>query len=450
MSTTGNTGTFTVTGTTAIDGRSTNAIFIGASGNASFGVTNITNRTGIGIELSANTGTISFGNTTINNPTSAAAFGIQAQNSQTGSSITFAQLDMDGGNANAPLLLLQNNIGSVTVNGSGTISNSAAQEVLVSGGTGTVSVASAIGNTSGLAIQVSGRTAGNVTFSGNINSNSTAGAISVSTVTGGTLTFSGASKSLTSTSTDAVSLINNTGGTINFTGGGLVISTTSGIGLTATGGGTIGVTGTGNTIATTTGTALNLNGIAVGTNGIVFQSVSSNGAVNGIALTSLTGGGVVGVQVTGTGVTAGSGGTIQNTTNAAVSLTTLGSLGGGVTLNNMNITGGGGIVGSTFGTLAVTNVSLSATGRGPEPCHRSRHRRQHLQRAVLRGGQLRRRAQCRDRQLLRQHRHHYQRDHRELVRGRWHRQLDLLWQHHPGEQRTPAERHQRPHRHPEL
>ena len=102
--------------------------------------------------------------------------------------------------------------------------------------------------------------------------------------------------------------------------------------------------------------------MAIGSSGFVLQSVSANGAVNGIALTNLTGGGAVGVQVTGTGSTAGSGGTIQNTTGAAVSITSLGSLGGGVTLNDMNITGGGGILGTAFGTLSVANDSVSATG----------------------------------------------------------------------------------------
>jgi hypothetical protein len=105
-----------------------------------------------------------------------------------------------------------------------------------------------------------------------------------------------------------------------------------------------------------------LNGVSIGNSGFVLQSVSANGAVNGVALNNLTGGGSAGVQVTGSGTTGGSGGTIQNTTGAAVSLTSLGSLGGGVTLNNMNITGGGGLLGTNFGSLSFANDLVSATG----------------------------------------------------------------------------------------
>ena len=244
--------------------------------------------------------------------------------------------------------------------GSGAISGSTAAAFLVNGGSAALTYSGSLTNTAGRSVSLQNITGGSVTLSGNISDTGTG--LLVQNNTGGTFTFSGTTKTLSTGTNQAVTLATNTGATISFTNGGLGITTTSGAGFGATGGGTVGVSGTGNTITTTTGTGLNLNGVAIATTGFTLQSVSSNGAVNGIALTSLTGGGVVGVQVTGTGSTAGSGGTIQNTTGAAVSLTTLGSLGGGVTLNNMNITGGGGILGTNFGTLAVTNDSVSATG----------------------------------------------------------------------------------------
>ena len=48
--------------------------------------------------------------------------------------------------------------------------------------------------------------------------------------------------------------------------------------------GTIAVTGAGNTIATTTGTALDVSNTDIGAAGLTFQSISSNGATNGIRL----------------------------------------------------------------------------------------------------------------------------------------------------------------------
>ncbi|MDR3406765.1 MAG: inverse autotransporter beta domain-containing protein [Chthoniobacter sp.] len=254
---------------------------------------------------------------------------------------------------------LTNSTGTIAMTG-GSIGSAAGPSILVDGGTSTLSYSGTVTSSSGHSVVVQNRTGGSATFSGTITDTGTG--ILLQNNSGGTTTFSGANDSIHTGAAQAITLgVGNAGSTMLFTGGGLSIQTTSATGFGATGGGTVGVTGTGNTITSTTGTALSLNGVAIDSNGFILQSVSANGAVNGIALTSLTGGGTSGVQVTGTGSTAGSGGTIQNTTGAAVSLTTLGSLGGGVTLNNMNITGGGGIVGSTFGTLGATNDSVSAT-----------------------------------------------------------------------------------------
>ena len=296
-----------------------------------------------------------------------------------GSGDTVQNIDISGGNnqvfgsgiagftmngvvqttAGASAIHLTNTTGTIAMTG-GSISSAAGDSFVVDGGNSVVTYSGNITNTAAHSVVVENRTGGSVTLSGTITDPGTG--ILVQNNTGGTTTFSGSGDTFNTGANQAVTLTNNTGSTINFTGGNLAITTTSATGFGATGGGTVSVTGTGNTITSGTGTALSLNGVTIGSSGFLLQSVSANGAVNGIALNNLTGGGTVGVQVTGTGSTAGSGGTIQNTTGAAVSLTNLGSLGGGTTLNYMNITGGGGILGTTFGTLSVANDSVSATG----------------------------------------------------------------------------------------
>jgi hypothetical protein len=245
--------------------------------------------------------------------------------------------------------------------GTGALSGASGATFNVSGGNATLTYSGTIANSTSRTVSVQSVTGGSITLSGAINDTGTG--ILVQNNTGGTINFTGAGSTLNTGANQAVTLATNTGAAINFSGSNLAITTTSGIGFGASGGGTVGLTGVGSTISTGSGTALSLNGVAIGGSGFILKSVSANGAVNGIALNNLTGGGGAGVQVLGTGATNGSGGTIQNTTGAAVSLTNLGSLSGGVTLDNMNLTSdAGGITGTTFGTLAVANVSVTATG----------------------------------------------------------------------------------------
>ena len=228
---------------------------------------------------------------------------------------------------------------SATVNlGGGALSGSTAgvsnHAFLIGGGAGSISYSGSISKANqGNVVNVSGLTGGIVTLSGTINGNSSNG-INVSSNSGGTINFSGASKSLNTGANTAITLSSNTGATVNLSGGGLAITTTSGAGFTATGGATaINVTGTGNTITSTTGTALNVANTTIGASGLTFQSISSNAAVNGIVLnnTGTTNGGLT---VSGAG-TAGSGGTIQNSTGTGILLTSTRN----VVLNRMNITG---------------------------------------------------------------------------------------------------------------
>jgi hypothetical protein len=97
---------------------------------------------------------------------------------------------------------------------------------------------------------------------------------------------------------------------------------------------------TGNTLETTTGTALNVGGTTIGTGGLKFQSIASNGASSGIVLSGT--GNTAGLTVTGNGGTCTSaasctGGAIQSSTGTGVSLT---NVGGGASLTRMAVTGG--------------------------------------------------------------------------------------------------------------
>jgi len=180
----------------------------------------------------------------------------------------------------------------------------------------------------------------------------------VQNCTGGTTTFSGTTKALNTGANTAVTLTSNTGHTINFSNGGLAITTTSGIGFNATLGATaINVTGPGNTISSGTGKALNVASTTIGASGLMFQSISANGAANGIVLNGTGANG--GLSVTGTGA-ASSGGTIQNTSGAGISLS-------GVTspsFASMNIqnTGGSGIAGAGVVNFTFVNGTINNSG----------------------------------------------------------------------------------------
>jgi len=153
--------------------------------------------------------------------------------------------------------------------------------VTLDGGTGTVSIGSAITSAGGHSVSVAHRTAGRVTFQSAIND-------------------SGA----------GISLNANAGATIVFTGR-ISASTGASPAFAAAGGGTISASGAGSTLATTTASALDVRNTTIAAGGLLFQSVSSNGAPSGIVL-----------DTTGTlgGLTV-NGGTISAATSDAISLT---------------------------------------------------------------------------------------------------------------------------------
>ena len=181
---------------------------------------------------------------------------------------------------------LDNNSATVAING-GTIGNSndpGGIGVDINAGSASVTIAASVTKTTaGDIVEVTGRTGGTITLSGNLSATgAVSNGIDVNSNTGGTINFTGQTQTLTTGANTAVNLASNTGATINFNatagGNGLDITTTSGVGFNATGGGTVTVQGTGNTISSGTGTALNIANTTIGAADVTFQSISANGA----------------------------------------------------------------------------------------------------------------------------------------------------------------------------
>jgi hypothetical protein len=204
-------------------------------------------------------------------------------------------------------------------------SGGAALSLTTVGGTLTINGGSLVGATGG-AVQVSNNTSNLAfTYAGSVSNAVSGTSIAVSGNTGGTLNFTGTVE-LGSNSAPAVNISNNSGTTINFSPAGSgalnIASTVSGDGFVATGGGTVTVTGSNNKIATQSGTALNVTNTAIGTAGMTFVSISAGtglaGPTNGITLNNT---GTTGrLTVTGAASASNSGGVIQHTGGAAVSL----------------------------------------------------------------------------------------------------------------------------------
>lgn len=254
----------------------------------------------------------------------------------------------------------------------GSITGSTGAGADVTGGAGTFSYSGDIAVAGPLAVSVTGRTGGALTFGGTIAS--TGSGIAVQNNSGGTIAFTGTSKSLSTGANAGVSLANNGGAQVSFAGGGLVIGTTTGTGFEATGGGTVTVTGAGNTVTSVGGVGVRVQNTTSGMAGISFYSVSAAGGTNGIVLAN-TGSG--GFQVTGDGasdptnatrgrttdrngggtIALGSGGTISGTSGGGVSL----SGATNVVLRNLVIQGnsGNGITAANVAGLVVDNALVT-------------------------------------------------------------------------------------------
>ena len=342
----GNTGSFTVSGVTDINGTGAGQSAIDISNQAgavNFANVNINNRGGAGIAINGfNDGAqdIDFGTVTINNQTSSNTSAIAIDNiNGAGSTVDINSVAINGNGAGGAGIALSNNDGA-TIN--------------INGG--------AIQNVGGAALSISS-SAGDVTYAGTINNTAGRSVQILNNENGADITLSGA---ITDTGTGILVDNNDQGGgnaTVNFTGG-MNLNTGVNNAFTATNGGIITVSGT-NDVTTTTGTAIDISGgttigniaggppvLNTGTGtftgnfGVSFRSVNVNGATTGINLNNAGSGGF---RITGNGTTAGSGGTIQNTTQDGIDITDTNN----VFLSNLNLTNNAqsssGTTGSVFG-----------------------------------------------------------------------------------------------------
>ena len=201
---------------------------------------------------------------------------------------------------------------------------------------------SAITNAGDIDFDLDGGSSGTVTYDGTITDD--VGRLVRVRKTSGTKDFNGRIDDGNDGDGAGIALTDNTGATIRFDGG-LTLSTGANPAFAATGGGTVAVTdpagATNNTIATTTGTALNVSDTRIHDDDLTFEKIASNGAANGIVLNN-TSNSIGRLFVTGNGGTCSSaancsGGAIQGSTGAGISLT---SVPGGATLRNMAVTAG--------------------------------------------------------------------------------------------------------------
>jgi hypothetical protein len=348
------------------------------------------------ISMSNTTGTTTFDDLSLTTSggtafllNNAGAVGVDGSlNSDTISATSGPAVDVTGG-SNGTQSLAFDNVSSSTSGGKGiNLSALGAGTFSATGGSlvgftgtafdvngsssGNIGYAGQINDGAGNSANVSGRTGGTVTLSGTITDGAdAAGGVTLSGNSGGSTVFSGANDTFNTGGSNAVTMGTSPSHTLSFTGGGLSLTSTTGSDVAATGSGTLNVTGTGNTASSTTGTAITITSTTVGASGVTFQSVASNGAVDGIVLNTTGSAGLF--KVSGNGGTCSSvatctGGAIQNSTDAGMTLT---GVGGGVSLAAMSVNNGAddGIRASNVqGGIALSNDRIATNGT-PNPAN---------------------------------------------------------------------------------
>ncbi|TDR22421.1 beta strand repeat-containing protein [Marinicella litoralis] len=378
-------GVFTVANGTTIDASATNGIYIlnlapGAVYN--FGNTNVTNSGFNGIQIYADAGSnVIFNQLNISNPTNFAYFQFGGELNTSSGSINAPNstaFDLENAIANVNLttvsgnnnsgsgIKLDNNTGTINL-GNGAVTSTGSGIVFDVGGAANASGGSAIityngditSTGTGRSVQIEELTGGSITLNGTITESSNG--IRIQGINNGaaaSVNFAGnvTANTITNTAIDLGSAVGNTNGTINFTGV-LDIDTTSGNGFNALNGGTVNVSGSSNTINTTTGTAINIQNTNIGASNLVFLSVSAGTTTNsaGAGINLNTTGTSGGLMITGTGTTAGSGGTIRNKSGANGN----NSEGIGITLNNTSNVQLSNMQLNDFDNFAVRGISVN-------------------------------------------------------------------------------------------
>lgn len=324
--------------------------------------------TGTGVQFNGASGTYTFNGAVTVSGTTGGFGGIDVRTS-TGT-FSFPVAASAVSNTSGPALYVAG--GAPTLTYAGTLSNNSAgvtaRPIYVDGITGgAVTVSGAVSNT-GPGILIEDNTGGVIELSGNLDVSGNAGqGIRVQNNSNGAdIRFTGGSKHIHSTlNIVGVYLLNNTGASIAFGGGGLNIDMPSGSGASssgflAQGGGTVTVTGP-NNVVNVLQTAVEVANTTIGAAGISLRSVTSSSGTTDYAV-KLTSTGAGGLQITGAGGVAGSGGSITAVDTAVV----LSNVAGPVELSYLNVGTGAktGVFANTFGTLTLTGTSLTSAG-GP-------------------------------------------------------------------------------------
>ncbi|HEY5720975.1 MAG TPA: tandem-95 repeat protein [Allosphingosinicella sp.] len=255
-----------------------------------------------------------FNGTTDINGTGSGGDGVELNGAN--GTVTFNNLTIDGVTGSGNGLIVIGATAAVTVTG-GSIGNgvNTGDAFNVTNGTGAVTMGANISkNTAGNAVDISGHATGAISVTGSVTSTSGSNGISLVNNTSGNIGFTG-DVSLNTGGAAALTFTNTagTGANVTFSGGTTDIVTTGGTGINATnstvGAGSLTITGASNTVAATTGRAINVDGVTLNAT-FLSVGVSGGGTTTGVFLKNTGSGGQF--VVTGTGTTAGSGGTIAN------------------------------------------------------------------------------------------------------------------------------------------
>lgn len=303
-----------------------------------------------GINITGSNSTFSFASATIDN-TQGDGIEINGTTPNTTGTVTFTTVNLDGMSGNGVNIVGATN--AVNINGGtiGATNDPALDGVNITNGTGAVTVAAAITQSSGgnNVVDVSGHATGAITFSGAITTAVGGGGIRLVNNTSGNIDFTG-NVTINTGSLAGITFTNTaaTGANVTFSEGTLDLDTTSGTGIQATsttvGAGSLTISGGDNFVNSTTGRAINIDGV---TANITLEQVgvSGGGTTTGVFLKNTGAGGQF--VVTGNGSVAGSGGTLANIGGGD-----MGSLGAAAT-------GGTGIYLENVSNVSLSNLTLS-------------------------------------------------------------------------------------------
>jgi hypothetical protein len=329
-----------------ISGTEHGVLIDGTSGDVTFNGLDVSNTSAMGpgiCILNTTNGTFIFNGLTSVDSTLDSGVILDNNNN---SMITFNTLDVINTEGKGDAIVINNNNSDIDF-GETTATNNLGQAVKLIGDIGSTvdfnSLLNVNHNTGNTGIEILNNSAGTFTFSGvsidgaqegifiqNNSSNISFTDTLIQNIggMGNGLVALNNSSTFTFTNLDSIDnfgnnvfLDQNSSSTFNFSNlniNGSASSPTIGEGFIANDSGTINITGSTNIINTLGAIGLDIQGTNIGSSGVIFESISVDGAKHGIVLNNVGGSGSF--TVTGDGTNAGSGGTIQNTTDSAVEI----------------------------------------------------------------------------------------------------------------------------------